>query len=457
MRKAAPKSHWHGRGVLVALALAVGMLALFIPHGSVKADAPPFHVSYSVTPASAGTGENANLHYVFDIDDDPWPAAMYDNQITFVPQGWGVATGSTIPTGAVVGKLISDSTLGWFNNPCSAAYGGSLHIEFDPLLNCSTDTSQTVTFAQQFGDTNANGIPDGCDKYPDFLNTMFPGLTPRERYAGFANIGIDVSVNFALFEPGTSLSLPGMPTITPDLGYVSVSVVNAPLVPNQITDLCAPMGTDTYDYALTLDNPNTAANESGYAWRTNPQSGGTYTFRCFASSLRDADNDDYDNGIDTCPHITNVGDARVRYSGDPDNDGLDSACDPTPDTADTDPDGDTFPNRQDNCPLVSNASQADTDYDDIGDACDQDDWNNDGDTTDPGEPTGFNSSTPDGDYAEVWITDDEVINAPVGGLAELPDVSDSSSRNYIALAGLAAAALVALTAGAWYARRRWLG
>ncbi len=46
--------------------------------------------------------------------------------------------------------------------------------------------------------------------------------------------------------------------------------------------------------------------------------------------------------------------------------------------------------------------------------------------------------------------------APVGGIAELPDVSDSSAPNYLALAGLAAAALVALTAGGWYARRRWL-
>jgi len=45
---------------------------------------------------------------------------------------------------------------------------------------------------------------------------------------------------------------------------------------------------------------------------------------------------------------------------------------------------------------------------------------------------------------------------PVGGIAELADVSDSGGRNYIAVAGLAAAALVALTAGGWYARRRLL-
>lgn len=40
---------------------------------------------------------------------------------------------------------------------------------------------------------------------------------------------------------------------------------------------------------------------------------------------------------------------------------------------------------------------------------------------------------------------------PVGGIAELPDVSDSSAPNYIALAALAA-----LTAGAWYARAHCL-
>jgi hypothetical protein len=45
----------------------------------------------------------------------------------------------------------------------------------------------------------------------------------------------------------------------------------------------------------------------------------------------------------------------------------------------------------------------------------------------------------------------------VGGISELPDVSGSSGINYyIALAGAAAAAALAITAGGWYARRRWL-
>jgi len=48
--------------------------------------------------------------------------------------------------------------------------------------------------------------------------------------------------------------------------------------------------------------------------------------------------------------------------------------------------------------------------------------------------------------------------SPVGGIAELPNIAESrgsQSSYYIALA--VTAALLALTAGAWYARRRWLG
>lgn len=52
----------------------------------------------------------------------------------------------------------------------------------------------------------------------------------------------------------------------------------------------------------------------------------------------------------------------------------------------------------------------------------------------------------------------EVITIPaaVGGMAELPDAPGPSAPNYVALAALAAAGLVALSAGAWYARRRWV-
>jgi len=60
----------------------------------------------------------------------------------------------------------------------------------------------------------------------------------------------------------------------------------------------------------------------------------------------------------------------------------------------------------------------------------------------------------------VWQVVDMIfvspVVPPVGGLAELPaDSSGPSALPYIALAGVAAAALFTLTVGAWYARRRW--
>jgi hypothetical protein len=48
---------------------------------------------------------------------------------------------------------------------------------------------------------------------------------------------------------------------------------------------------------------------------------------------------------------------------------------------------------------------------------------------------------------------------PVGGIADLPNAVDrggSSAWIYGALAGFVTAGAIALTAGAWYARRRWL-
>jgi hypothetical protein len=93
----------------------------------------------------------------------------------------------------------------------------------------------------------------------------------------------------------------------------------------------------------------------------------------------------------------------AEIPGDSDGDGRGAACD--------------------NCPTVYNPGQADSDGDGIGDACD----------------------LPVGGTAQL----------PVGGIAQLPDISDSSTPNHIVLVALAAAAILVLTAGAWYARRRF--
>jgi hypothetical protein len=62
---------------------------------------------------------------------------------------------------------------------------------------------------------------------------------------------------------------------------------------------------------------------------------------------------------------------------------------------------------------------------------------------------------------QVWQVTDMIFVSPlvsVGGIAELPTLasdSGSSTGFYAALAGALAAAALTLTAGAWYARRRW--
>lgn len=76
-----------------------------------------------------------------------------------------------------------------------------------------------------------------------------------------------------------------------------------------------------------------------------------------------------------------------------------------------------------------------------------------------GDETGdqvFDGPVANGQIAVAQPCSSPTPDPPVGGIAELPHVSDSSFRNYIALTGLTAAALLALTAGAWYAGRRWL-
>jgi hypothetical protein len=425
MRKVASKRRWQARSVVVALALAVGILGLLLLSSSVKAVPPPFYVSVSTDVSDTEHLANADIESTFNVDDDPWPAAYYQNQFSFVPAEWGIAAGATVPVGAVVGKLSTVATVGWFNNPCWSA----LALDFDPLMNCTIDKSETVTFDEQFN--NLATVADGCTKWPEFLDTMFPGMTPVARHAGFEQTGgVDLSLNFLTFEPGTSLpdtAAPGSPSLGAELGYVAISVLNNPtaaLVPNQITDNCAPLTTNTTYYGLTLDNPATGANEAGYEWRTNPQYGGTYTFYGYAGSMYDADSDGTDNRLDTCPHISDPEANQKTGAGDDDADGLQNACDPDDTDGDIDADADGYPNRQDNCPLVQNGKdpitlvligpndQEDSDIDGIGDVCDQDDWNDDGDETDPGEPTHFSVSTVDGDFSELWFETDIEISGP---------------------------------------------
>jgi hypothetical protein len=477
MRKAASKLHWQGIGVVAVLTLALGILAPLLLYSNAKADAPVFNAYAELADVSDTTTKaNADLFCTFGVDKEPWPTLHYDVQVSFTPPEWGIADGEDVPIGAFVGTLDAVSSVGMLGqNRCGSM---TLSPHFD-LMNCTLDKSETVDYTGQF--VNKETVADGCTKWPAFLDTLFPGMTPIARMGDYIRYlgGTNISMNFLLFPAGTQLpDRFNAPSFPADKGYVAISILNdptGPLVIDQVTDMCPPLVSNTNYWGLTKDNPRTSGvNESGNVWRTNPCAPGTYTFWGYTASIRDADADNFDNALDVCPTIYGTPaqcDPTVSGRGDADLDGLCDVCDPDGGTVKNwDPDGDAYQNYQDNCPLVANGKalddQHDADLDRIGDACDGPDWN--GDTID--DNTVLHAGVADGQRAEYWfqtdieITGDDVCAAPtptptatvapVGGMAHVPDASASSAPNRIVLAGLAAAALATLAAGGWYARRR---
>jgi len=344
---------------LAALAVLLAVVVVVAQWDTARATYDP---TMSVDISDAEAGANADVTTTVTI---PAPGVNFDVMIVFTPPEFDMGA-ADIPLGAHVADLDSNATLGLLNNACITA----LPVSFT-MMAATTNTADTVIFDDGFADLDGNTLPDGVDKYPDFLNTMYPGITPLSRSYGQASVaGTPVSMNQVTFAPGTTLHGQAFDA---SLGYGSVSVLNDPtaeLEPGSITDFCTPRATTATVFGITEDNPATAADESGFVGRTNPALADDCTFTTFSRSQGDADGDDIENDLDTCPFDVNEGDPRVAGSGDPDNDGLDNACDPEPDVADTDWDGDIYLNRGDNCPLVYNPGNADSDGDRIGDACD---------------------------------------------------------------------------------------
>jgi len=365
--------------VSLALVLSVLMAVMAVR----DTEAITFNPTITASLSTQAAGQPADATTVFSL---PKGSAQFFVQITWTPPEFTVAR--DVPLGALTAKLNSLATLGLANQACNTAFV----VNFDStaagappgsgMLNASVNTADTVTYLQQFDDLNGNNLPDAVDKYPDFLNRMFPGVTPLARRFGQASVGgKPVSLNLVVFEPGVTLPAP-YGTLPAEWGYPSVSVLQnngdpgAETVVSAITDFCTPLRSEVVVYGVSKDNPDTAANEGGVTVQTNPAAAGTYSFHARSISLWDADNDDIDNSLDTCPYNANVGDPTVAGSGDQDGDGIDDACDPTLNeaTGGSDHDGDGYVNRLDFCPLVADGAattnQSDADVDGISDACD---------------------------------------------------------------------------------------
>ena len=408
----------HKVGQTIARSLAFSVIGLIVVvmvamlAGRDSARATSFTPSLSLALANTAPSANSDINGVFDL---PEPDSQFGDLVAFTPAAFGVAAGNEMATGAVVGTLSSVATLGLLGSGCWQ----KVVVNF-ALLNASTNTATTIDayppgtpdqLAPLAKDANSNGIVDGAERYPSYLNTLFPGLTPRARYFGANNTdvtGTTVILNFLVFEPGTvfpapALTPPPPPLPAPDasLGFTSVTVLqdpSVPVAPSPVSDFCSSLHSETTTFGLTRDNPctpypgdpricpvvrlplptgATTPDESGGKNRTNPADG-VYNFSTFARSQRDADNDGVENGLDACPSTADptfnprLSESNAAYAGDDDKDGIPNSCDPTRTENSNlgDHDNDFYLNRGDNCPLVKNDDNLDSDFDGIGDACD---------------------------------------------------------------------------------------
>lgn len=361
--------------LLGSWAAVAAVLAFVTVLGSVdSARATTFNPELSVAVADPSPNVPSDFTATFNL---PEGDVNFAAVISFIPPEWGIVTGQEIPVGDKVGELRANSVLGLANGACNTA----LPVVFE-MLNASVDRSDTVPFTDEdenntadfADDDDGNGIFDGIDKYPDFLNRVFEDLQPIRRSAGVTPVaGIPILLEFLIFAPGTVIDedLPN----DEGLGFPSVTVLQnigdteSTPAPSIINDFCTPLATENTSYGLS---------ESGAQSFVNPGDGSS-TFTVVALGQRDADADGFENALDTCAQTPNIGSPRVTNDGDLDSDGLDAACDPNDSVlggTNSDEDNDGYQNRQDNCPLDPNGeaedNQEDSDLDTIGDACDPD-------------------------------------------------------------------------------------
>src|SRR2546422_7930665 len=322
-------------------------------------DDPNFEVRFEGGVADNSAGAHADLTFNMSVRaGDVAPKAFS----ILLPSEWGITPGCQIPVGLAIGNLRWDVLLGRNGNPCNEP-GPLLFI----MLNATIDTSDTV----EFTDSDRNGLPDFAEdkdhsgradvieKYPSFLNRLFPGRRPLRRTAGlFPYVSPPILAQSLAFQ-----DLDGSDGTTLVLVLQDIGDPEAIAGKSGFSDYCTPSG-----FRLT----DSGATYTGAPLYTNPPPG-KYQLVLTAFGERDADGDGIENALDTCPFDANVGNPRVKGDGDADEDGLDAACDPNDFEYNPDQDGDGYLNRDDICPLTKGpdaSTQKDSDGDQIGDECD---------------------------------------------------------------------------------------
>lgn len=345
---------------------------------------------------TAGSSPNVTTSLIMDGSD-----LNFSNVVTFAPTSQTI---NALPVSTKVGGLRSATTLGTFNNPCFT----SLTVDFVffsvALPNNLADprASTNIVFPRPQGSTNrfdgwqvgsepsptggtapinsgvgtATGASIMITNYPSHLLNIFdpdfvPGgagggndtdgpmdpLVPNAVYGGLTQVvGQWIPLYFAQFDAGDLVPLGGAyGLMNANMGQPSVSVLTDPSAvkasPSSISDFCTPLEVTT----MLLGSPAGARI-------VQPGSATTQFTLQYNASLRDTDQDGFENAIDTCP-VDDNGTANPRSAvgtGDADTDGIPDTCDTAVTPGDSDVEDDGFQNRQDNCPQENNGNSTAT-------------------------------------------------------------------------------------------------
>ena len=416
-----------------------------------------------------------------------------DGIINFIDPDFIVASSGGvggIDDGAIRGALSSQITVGMDTGPGTTehsikACNDVFTVNFT-LLDASITPSDSIVpsagFANLLADTVVvNGLADGVDKYPSFL-TRLPALSARtnndadlatdEDPIDYVDNDLDGSVDEDPYDHVTPLArmfgsvnfqganrilnvlvydtsaLPQIPAVKGySVWFIFDNPTSSPPNGNEAA-VCSHQDHRLFQYGVSLDNSATVANEGGDKLITNDSAAVTERFSTQVTTLPDLDGDGIENVLDACAfQADNDHDGTPDQSdatpwnprllaptGDPDLDGLATACDraedlapasgecadavdsdydgkvndgcpavgaaesgancdnavdndgdtkvndgcpalgdpnvPSPPGSPYDADGDDVGDQEDNCDYVVNADQRDRDFDAIGDVCD---------------------------------------------------------------------------------------
>jgi len=316
-----------------------------------------------------------------------------DTLVSFLPSSWTVSQGTTaIPLGTAIGGVASGTSLGLLTGACATpvvpefilwnasvdnSAGNVLAVDpegtdarFDTMVGATGDDdafagkadSDSLTVSKYPSVSNQFFDPDGSGD----ATGGFSPVTPWARYASLTQVpaGGDYQLlQLFVFQPGalkTAFSAnDGNDThpfsrLDTSYGWTTIVILNDPtatiLSPNPISDFCSVLKVEI----MLLGDPAGAGTRLTLpADATSSFDGnGTFHAETYVMSTRDRDLDGLETAIDSCPFTANTEDPYT--SAGPDSDGLDSSCDPSPGSnsfaGDHDQDG--YLNTQDTCPLV---------------------------------------------------------------------------------------------------------